>query len=205
MGKKKRYPSIFEEILRRMRREMERGFRFFGKEGSEQEFIDPFDQMMRRLEEEMPKEAEDFISEEETPSGKVQRFGPFVYGFSYTKKPGEEPEFQEFGNVRPSRTGEIEPTPEGVREPLTEVIDLNGKYEITIEVPGVKKEEIDLSATEDSMKVETTGDKKYKKEVSFEEPVNPEKVDANFRHGVLSAEIEKKQEEEGREKNIEIK
>lgn len=203
---RRRFPSIIEEMMKRMRREMERSFRFFGgEEPSEEEFWDPFKEMMQNFEERTPKEMEEFVKEEDTPHGKVRKYGPFVYGFSYSKKPGEEPEIQEFGNVRPSGRGKVRPSPGGEREPLTEVVDLNGKYEITVEMPGVEKDEIDLSATEDTFRVETKGDRKYKKEINLKEPIDPDEVDANFRYGVLTIEVEKKEEEEEEGKKIDVK
>lgn len=191
-----RRPSIFDEIMRRMRREMERGFRFFGEEGPGESFRDPLEEMIRDLEERSPEELKDFVTERETPYGTTRKFGPFVYGFSYSKKPGQEPEIQEFGNIRPSGRGEISPTPGGEREPLTEIVDLNGKYEVTIELPGVKKDQIDLTAREDSIEIKTSGERKYQKKLTFEDPVNPDEIDANFKHGVLTLEIKKTEEEE---------
>lgn len=188
-----------------MQREMERGFQFFEEEPSEKELWDPFEEMMQSFEERSPEELTEFVKEEETPQGKIRRFGPFVYGFSYSKKPGEEPEIQEFGNIRPGGRGEIKPAPGGEREPLTEIVDLNGKYEITVELPGVEKDEIDLSTTEESMKIKTTGERKYRKEIQFRETINPEKVDANFKHGILTIEVEKKEEEEEEGKKIDVK
>lgn len=203
MTKRKRFPSFFDEFFRRMRREMRRGFPTFGEE-EEEEYWSPFEEMMNQFEEEVPEEFEEFVKEEKTPHGKVRRYGPFVYGFSYSKKPGEEPEIQEFGNIKPTGRGRIKPSPQGEREPLVEVVDLNGKYEVTIEMPGVEKEEIDLSATEEKLRVKTTGERKYQKSITFEEKISPETIDANFRNGILTLEIEKKKEEE-EGKQIEIK
>lgn len=194
------FPSILEEMIKRMRREMRRGFPFSGEEKTE-EFWSPFEDMISRMGEEAP---EDFITEEETTEGKVRRYGPFVYGFSYSKKPGEEPEIQEFGNVKPGKGGGITPKEKGEREPLTEVVDLNGKYEVTVELPGAEKDEIDLTATEESLKIETTGGRKYKKEVYLEEEIEPDEIDANFNNGILTIEVEKKEEEGEEGQKIEI-
>ncbi|KXB00407.1 hypothetical protein AKJ42_00910 [candidate division MSBL1 archaeon SCGC-AAA261C02] len=192
-------------MIRRMLKEMEHGFRpFEERESFEEEFEDPLEKMMKRFEE-TPEEFEELIKEEETPSGRIRRYGPFVYGFSYSKRPGEEPEFQEFGNIKPGERGEIEPTPRGEREPLTEVVDMEDKYEVTVEVPGVKKDEIDLSATEDSMEIKTTGERKYRKELFFEDSIDPDKIDANFKYGILYVDVEKKEEEEKEGKKIEVK
>lgn len=207
MDRDRDIPSIFDEMMKRMRKRMERGFRGFpfGEEEFEESMWEPFDDMVKMFEGEVPEDFKDFVVEEDTPTGKVRRFGPFVYGFSYSKKPGEEPEIQEFGNVKPTGRGKISPSPKGEREPLTEVIDLNGKYEVTVEVPGVKKKEIDLSATEETLKIKTTGERKYQKEVNFKDSINPENIDANFRNGILTLEIEKKEKEKKEEKKIEIK
>lgn len=203
---RRRFPSIFEEMIRRMRREMQRSFQFFGEEKpSEEQIWGPFEDMMRDFEERTPSEMKEFTKEEDTPHGKVRKYGPFVYGFSYSKKPGEEPEIQEFGNVRPSGRGKIRPAPEGEREPLTEVIDLNGKYEITVEIPGVEKDEVDISATENRFRVETTGERKYRKEIELEEPIDPDKVDANFRHGILTIEVEKREGDKDKGKKIDVR
>ncbi len=205
MTRRRRFPSILEEMMKRMRREMEQGFRLLGEEETEEGDVwNPFEEMMKDFEEKTPEEFEEFVKEEETPQGKVRRYGPFVYGFSYSKKPGEEPEIQEFGNVKPSGRGEIEPSPEGEREPLTEVVELDGIYEVTVEVPGVEKGEIELSATENGLKVRTTGDRRYHKEIDFDEPIDTDEVDATFRNGILTVELEKEEKEEDEGKRIEI-
>lgn len=203
--RKKRFPSFLEEMIKRMRREMERGMSYFEEGPFSESRWDPFESMMERFEKETPEDLKDFVTEEETPQGKVRKFGPFVYGFSYSKKPGEEPEIQEFGNIRPGREGTVEPAPEGKREPLTELVDLNGKFEITVELPGATKDEIDVTTTEETMNIKTTGDRKYQKKISFDEPINPNKVDANFKHGILTIEVDKKEEEEEEGKQIDIK
>ncbi|KXB02435.1 hypothetical protein AKJ44_00495 [candidate division MSBL1 archaeon SCGC-AAA261F17] len=185
---------------------MRRGFRLFGEEEPFEERIrDPFEDMVRDLEEGAPSEMEEFIREEDTPRGKVRKYGPFVYGFSYSKRPGEEPEIQEFGNVRPSGRGRIRPAPEGGREPLTEVTDLDGKYEIVVELPGVKRGEVDVSATEDGLRVKTTGERKYRKEVELGEPIDPDKVDANFQYGMLTIDAEKREGGGDRGKKIDVR
>ncbi|MFP4005379.1 MAG: Hsp20/alpha crystallin family protein [Candidatus Hadarchaeia archaeon] len=201
---RRKFPSIFEEIMKRMRKEMRRGFPFDREEESSEDFWHPFEKMMERFEEGSSEEWSEFVEEEETPEGKIRKFGPFVYGFSYSKRPGEEPEIREFGNVKPGKTGEIEPAPDGEREPLAEVVDLGNMYEVTFELPGISKDEINLSSTEKKMRLETNGERKYRKTISFDEPVNPDEVDANFKNGILTVEIEKKEKEKEEGKTIEV-
>ncbi|MCW3129003.1 MAG: Hsp20/alpha crystallin family protein [Methanophagales archaeon] len=176
-----------EEFARRRRRERE-------PEDIEEWLRDPFEEMMKRLEEELPEEFKDFVTEEETPEGKVRRYGPFIYGFSYTKEPGKEPEIKEFGNIRPSYR-RIEPIPRGEREPLIDTIEQKDYYEVVAELPGVEKRDIKLHATEDSLEIRTENEKRYYKEVHFDMPVKPETAKATYKNGVLSVRIAKKEGE----------
>lgn len=178
-------PAPFEEeFSRRMRREPEE---------REEWLKDPFEEMMRKLEDEMPEELKSFVTEEETPEGKMRRYGPFIYGFSYTKEPGKEPEIEEFGNIRPSHR-RIEPFPGGEREPLIDVIDQKDAYEVVAELPGVEKKDIKLHTTEDSLEIKTENEKRFYKEIPFDMPVKPETAKATYKNGVLSVTITKKAE-----------
>lgn len=181
----RRLPQPFEEeFARRQRRE---------PEDIEKWLRDPFEDMTKRLEEELPEEFRDFVTEEETPKGKVRRYGPFIYGFSYTKEPGKEPEIKEFGNIKPSYR-RIEPVPRGEREPLTDVIEQKDSYEVVAELPGVEKRDIKLHATEGSLEIRTENEKKFFKEISFDMRVKPETAKATYKNGVLSVRITKKED-----------
>ncbi|HID19417.1 MAG TPA: Hsp20/alpha crystallin family protein [Methanophagales archaeon] len=182
----KRLPLPFEEeISRRMRR---------APEDIEELLKDPFEEMLARIEEEMPEELTDFVTEEETPEGKVRRYGPFIYGLSYTKEPGKEPEIKEFGNIKPSYR-RIVPAPRGEREPLIDVIDRKDAYEVVVELPGVEKNDIKLHATEDSLDIKAENGRKFSKEVPFDMPVKPETAKATYKNGVLCVTIKRKTEE----------
>ncbi|MHC1599530.1 MAG: archaeal heat shock protein Hsp20 [Candidatus Methanospirareceae archaeon] len=186
MGK---LPAPSEEELSRMMRR--------GAQELDEWLRDPFEEMLRRLEEGMPEESTDFITEEETPEGKMKRYGPFIYGFSYTKEPGKEPEIKEFGNIKPSHM-RLEPFPGGEREPLTDVIDQKDGYEVVVELPGVEKDDLRLHATDDSLEIKTEGGIKFFKEVLFEMPVKPETAKATYKNGVLSVWLKKKENEKKR-------
>ncbi len=174
-----------EEFSRRLRRE---------PEDREEWLRDPFEDITRRLEEELPEEYKDFVTEEETPEGKGRRYGPFIYGFSYTKEPEKEPEIKEFGNTKPSYR-RIEPAPGGEREPLIDVMEQKDSYEVVAELPGVEKRDIKLHTTEDSLEIRTGNEKKYFKEIPFDMPVKSETAKATYKNGVLSVKIAKKEDE----------
>jgi len=205
MVERRRRPSIFdliEQYMERMFEEMRR-FPFFEEERRRRErmerdieefYRDPFEEMLEWLEREAPEEFKEFVKEIETPEGKVRRIGPFVYGFVLRKEPGKEPEITEFGNIRPSMR-RFEPMPHGEREPLVDVIEQKDAYEVVAELPGVEKEDIKLNATEDSLEIRAENDRKYYKEVKFDEPVIPESAKASYKNGILSVKIKKKEAE----------
>jgi len=172
MGK---LPAPTEEELSRMLRREQQDF--------DEWLQDPFEEMLQKLEEEMPEAA--------------KRYGPFIYGFSYTKEPGKEPEIKEFGNIKPSHM-RLEPFPGGEREPLTDVIDQNDAYEVVAELPGVDKEDLRLHATDGTLEIKTEGGTKFFNVVTFETPVKPETAKATYKNGVLSVTIKKKENEKKR-------
>lgn len=160
---------------------------------------DTFEEMTRKLEEEIPEELKSFMTEDKTLEDKIKRYGPFIYGFSYTKEPGKPPEIKEFGNVKASYKG-IEPFPNGDREPLVDIIDQEDAYEVIAELPGVGKNNLRLHATEDSLEIKTEGERRFFKEVPFKTPVKPETAKATYKNGVLSVRIKKKVKEYAKEK-----
>ena len=132
-----------------------------------------------------------------------KRKEPFIYGFSVRIGPDGRPIIQEFGNVR--RFGIVEELPEGFREPFTDVMEDRESYKVTIELPGVAKEDIDLKIDERSMEVKVdTASRKYYKKVLFREPVNPDTAKATYKNGVLDVVVKKKYPKEEKGKRIPI-
>ncbi|MBN1455010.1 MAG: Hsp20/alpha crystallin family protein [Methanomicrobia archaeon] len=200
MEKRKR-PSIFDLVERYMERVLEEMSKLpaptedelarmmrQGPHEFDEWFRDPFEEMLRELDTELPEEAH-------------KRHGPFIYGFSYTQEPGKEPDIKEFGNLK-SSNGRLEPALNGEREPLVDIIEETHAYEIVAELPGVERGEITLHATEDALEIRTEGDVKYYKEVTFETCVKPETATATYRNGVLSVRIAKRGDEQKRKTPI---
>lgn len=172
----------------------------FEREGMEDDwFREPFEDLIRRLQEgELSEEACE-VPGAEGEEGATRRYGPFVYGFSYSAEPGKEPQFQEFGNIKPSSRG-IEPS--CGREPLVDIMDEDDKYKIYIEMPGADKENIKLDAAEDRINISTT-DKKFFKTVDLDSSINPDSAKASYKNGVLTVEVDKASKRSGKEVNIE--
>lgn len=192
----KRYPSIFDIF-----ESFAKGFPFERKEKAEDDwFREPFEEMIKRFDESMPPEFKDLVREERGPSGISRRYGPFVYGFSYTAEPGKEPVFREFGNIHPSHRG-IEPS-EG-REPLVDVMDEKDRYKIFVELPGVDKEKVKLDVADDSVEIKTEDEKKFYKMIYLDSPVDADSAKAAYKNGVLTLELEKREKRKGKDVKIE--
>jgi len=191
----RRYPSIFDAF-----ENMFRGFPFEKKERFEEDwFREPFEDLIKKFDETMPTEFAELVREEETPQGKVRRYGPFVYGFSYTAEPGKEPVFREFGNIKPSYRG-IEAS--SGREPLVDVMEEKEEFKIFVELPGVDKSNIKLDVAEDSIEIKTDDEKKFYKMVYLDSTIDPDSTKANYNNGVLTLTVEKKEKRKGKEIKI---
>lgn len=183
----------FERWLRRMR--SQRRTPFIGFRGFED--IDKiFDEMFKEMTKNMSK---DLIRERKLPNGgTIWKMRPFVYGYSITIGPDGKPIIREFGNVKPS----TKLTPAGYhkpslqyreeREPLIDVIEDDATIRIIAEVPGVEKEDIDLTCTEQRLIISVDNEiRKYYKEIDLLTTVDPKVSKANYKNGVLQVTLTK--------------
>ncbi len=77
---------------------------------------------------------------------------------------------------------------EGFRTPLSEVDvdDETGDTKVTLELPGVSKEEIEITVNRSSLMVTAESEnRKYKRTFSFSQEFNPTMTKASFNNGVL--------------------
>ena len=114
---------------------------------------------------------------------------PLVYGFSVTHRSGEDPEVREFGSV----LGE-----EGVcntkgnslsvdeRAPLIDVVEIEDSVYITVEIPGMDKEDISLNATNSFVELDAIHDtRQYSEVIDLPVRIDPDSGKATYRNGVL--------------------
>jgi len=114
--------------------------------------------------------------------------GPYVYGFSMRVGPDGKPHVEEFGNVSGREGTEISTD----REPLTDVIEGDDEISIIAELPGIEKKDIELSATEDSLRIRVdTSDRKYHKELRLPAKVKPDTTKASYKNGVLEVKLKR--------------
>lgn len=126
-----------------------------------------------------------------------------------------------FDNLFPEYVFEREM--KGMAMPV-DVKEFEDKYELRVEIPGVKKENINLDINKNTVKIEASkneeiceNDKKkkyhksefrygnYSRTLYFPVDIDSEHCDAELKHGILKIELPKKEAEKVSGKKIEIK
>lgn len=143
----------------------------------------------------------DLVSEMvETGEEEVTRTGEFkvkglgekgrgVYGFSVRTAAGGIPKVERFGNIRATEQG---PVVAEVREPLVDVFDEAQEIVVVAEMPGVGEDEIRVEIQDDILSLETTGERKYAKEIMLSEPVDAATLRKSYKNGILELRLNKK-------------
>ncbi len=108
------------------------------------------------------------------------------------------------------------------REPFVDIFDRGDKFVITAELPGVRKEDIKLRVTEDTVYLEAQIKREkeleeegairieryysgYRRVIRLPEEVIPEKAKARYNNGVLEIEIPKKRPSKPEKGGFEVK
>ncbi len=175
---RRRRPFAFWQEIEEMMREMER------------EIERMFEKSMKEIEEMVPK---DLVREYKLPDGRVRReWGPFVYGYSLTIGPDGKPVIREFGNVRPSFTGGRIALKEE-REPLVDIMSSDDELKVIVELPGINKEDIKVTATEKTVNIRADNpERKYSKSIELTEEVDPTTARSTYKNGILEITFKKK-------------
>jgi len=127
------------------------------------------------------EKADDVEGTTQTGEFKVKGLGEKgrgVYGFSVrTASGGGTPRVDHFGNIRSTPTG---PEVTEVREPLVDVFDEAQEIVMVAELPGVSEDEVKVEIQEDVLSVETTGQRKYAKEILLPATPDPATLQKNL-------------------------
>ncbi|WP_297521217.1 Hsp20/alpha crystallin family protein [Thermococcus sp.] len=108
------------------------------------------------------------------------------------------------------------------REPFVDIFDRGDRFVITAELPGVRKEDIKLRVTEDTVYIEAQIKREkeleeegairveryysgYRRVIRLPEEVIPEKAKARYNNGVLEIEIPKKKPTKTEKEGFEVK
>lgn len=150
---------------------------------SSEDWLRGFDEMRQEMEnifeetieniERLPKE---LVREYETAGGRMAReIGPLIYGGA------------------PMLTAE--------REPLADVTTTDKEVKVTVEMPGISKQDIKVSAYEGAVEVSTLdkAKRKYHRIIDLPSETNIETARSTYSNGILEITFEKQSKPRGRE------
>jgi HSP20 family protein len=144
------------------------------------------------IEKQVPK---DLIREQKSQDGSVRReIGPIVYGYSMTIGPDGKPVIREFGNVK--RGDEPLKGITEKREPLVDVVDGEKQVRIIAEIPGVRKEDIDMHVDGRTLTITVNAEnRKYEKQLQLPETAAVEGAKSSYNNGILEITFQKRPSE----------
>ena len=154
-----------------------------------------FSDQFKDMEKELPR---NLVRESRTPDGGVRKeIGPIVYGYSVTIGPDGKPVVREFGNVR-REEGRSWKAIQDKREPLVDVVSSGKEVRVIVEMPGVNKEDINVTVNDDSMTISVDReDRGYYKELKLPGVVDPKGARSTYNNGILEVTIPLKSSGEG--------
>lgn len=169
-----------------------------------QDMTKMFEETVRDIDK-VPK---DLIREYDTPTGgRVREVGPLVYGYSVTVGPDGKPKVKEFGNVKSLGGGGGGMTPPALtaeREPMADVTTSDKDVKVTVEMPGVSKQDIKINAQDYSVEVSTieSASKKYRRLIELPQDADLETAKSTYTNGILEITFKKKSKPKGKEIRI---
>jgi HSP20 family protein len=185
-----------------------------------------FEQMRRQMERMFQEQFTD-IDETKMPKGlvreyqtsegaKVREVGPLVYGYSMSIGPNGRPRLKEFGNARSlfesrgiSSTGAAtigKPLTAGEIEPLSDISTTDKEVKVVVEMPGIDKKDIKISAYDTSVEISTddTAQRKYRSMIELPPEVDTETVKSTYNNGILEIAFQKKEQTKSKGKEIKV-
>ncbi|MEM2174910.1 MAG: archaeal heat shock protein Hsp20 [Candidatus Micrarchaeia archaeon] len=163
---------------------------------------DEFERMRREINEMMRRMFEGLEEFEEEDFEKLTK--PYVWGYSIKIGPDGKPEIKQFGNIPKISEEKVKLSEE--REPFVDVIEEKKNLKIIAELPGVEKEDIDLTTTENGIEIKVdTPERKYYKKLKLPCEIKPETAKANYKNGVLEIVVERKEEKKEERKGFKVK
>ncbi|MBS3063372.1 MAG: Hsp20/alpha crystallin family protein [Candidatus Diapherotrites archaeon] len=119
---------------------------------------------------------------------------PVLFGFSMRFDADGRPRIEEFGNVKP-RVGAPLGIPTGGQsgarqeggawQPLVDVNRQGEQATISVELPGIRREDLKVRVAKSAVTVQVEGDTPYYKEIEFGERIAAGSVKALYKNGIL--------------------
>jgi HSP20 family protein len=185
-----------------------------------------FEQMRRQMERIFQEQFTDvdetkipknLVREYQTPEGaKVREVGPLVYGYSMTVGPDGKPKVREFGNARSlfgsrgissaNAATSGKPLAAGEIEPLSDITTTDKEVKVVVEMPGIDKKDIKISAYDSSVEISAanTAQRKYKSTIELPPEVDTETVKSTYNNGILEIAFKKKEQTKPKGKEIRV-
>lgn len=146
------------------------------------------------------------LADELLKQGMSDRKDPFVYGFSVRRGPEGEPRIKEFGNAKDyftRRSGGREEDRKSEWTPLTDIQETEDHIKITVDIPGVEKDNINIEVIDSKLILDVEGERNYRDKIELPSPVKSSESEATYNNGVLEIKLAKKREEKGESIKIE--
>ncbi len=167
--------------------------------------FDAFENQFREMEERMNQFYRNALS------GKMPRpeeGGPKIYGYTYSMGADGIPHYQEFTNMDQKQTPYQLPHQQKqldqFREPPVDIQETDKEIYVTVELPGAKKENIDLEIDNDTLKIKTDDEQQFFKEIRLPDEVKTKNTEAKLNNGILSVTLKKtKSKKKGKKIDIE--
>ncbi|MHA1984265.1 MAG: Hsp20/alpha crystallin family protein [Candidatus Hodarchaeales archaeon] len=128
---------------------------------------------------------------------KLKEEGRAFWGYSSFVGPDGKPVVKTWGNTNPTKGFNLSGESQGIaldsgsdtekyREPFIDIIEENDHFKILAELPGVKKEDINLKAKKDGLKLSAGNFDKF---IPLNVEIDPKSIKANYNNGVLEIRI----------------
>ncbi len=115
-----------------------------------------------------------------------------VRGLSINIVPLGRPKIKGFSNL-PLKNPQRKTMRSEEHEPLPDIIEGNEEVAVTVELPRVEKEDIDLTATENALEIIVNNpERNYHKLVNLPCSIKPKTVKATYKNGILDIVIKRK-------------
>ena len=149
-----------------------------------EQFQEIIEEMIRQL----FKESEKLFRD---PEKLLRDPSPLFYGFSITIGPDGKPKIKQLRKwdspFQPTVTLE-----EQKEEPLVDIFDEGREIIVVAEIPGVKKDDIKVNATKNTIYIWVNANMKtFNKEIKMPCKINPETVESNYKNRVLEIRAQK--------------
>lgn len=157
---------------------------------SPKDIFEIFEERVRRMQEEMNRYNQ--ISER-TDQCDESDDKPRIYGWSYYQGPDGIPHYQEYSNTNNIPSNETPELTTQKNEPFIDVIDAEKEIYVTVEIPGINKENIDVILNKETLNIEIRHPERgFSKVVDLPSEVVKRPVEAKYNNGVLSITLKKK-------------